>query len=576
MAVLQLAITIERFSQAVITAGAMWMNRRELKWHSFVLLYLFLLTSPIVIVGSELNFGFSKQPHEECVSVIVAGSAAKDGRAILMKNRDTSDETNRPIYYPSDGDGTYAYVMVNSYWMGINERGLAVMNTAVGALRFGGAGMDNGALNAWIVKHCETVDEVCFELNNTEGAIGPGKRLGGTCVGVVDRFGNGAFIEISGVGAYARFIVDGYDSQANHPRCYPEYASGPRGRDAYALEILDEIHLQKGVISWEDVAQNVSRYVRHKELGSLCFSINGEMCNDMTQAAMVAVSGDPRYDGKMNCMWGEYGNPPMVGLFVPSIAHSEEPPSILNHFWDEVWKKRSYAHGSYGSYYDPTKVREIQSYTFFAEDYTFARYDELMETVPDELSDDAMKTHLQEYVKDSVQVATMIYIEEAEVLHHTTDSELCITTVSNSSVGSFEFSTTSDITINFSVVGPPGTIGFCYVAIPTALWSEGFKIIVGDEEYIISNPFKNIHESLLNFTYVHPNRVTIKTLIQACIPVDLNGDGKVDMQDLYIVIQAFGSYPDHPKWNPIADVDSDDKVDLRDVYLVIKSFGKSI
>lgn len=56
---------------------------------------------------------------------------------------------------------------------------------------------------------------------------------------------------------------------------------------------------------------------------------------------------------------------------------------------------------------------------------------------------------------------------------------------------------------------------------------------------------------------------------------DLNYDGKVDMQDLYIVIQAFGSYPGHPQWNPIADINEDNTVDTRDIYLIITNFGKA-
>jgi len=56
---------------------------------------------------------------------------------------------------------------------------------------------------------------------------------------------------------------------------------------------------------------------------------------------------------------------------------------------------------------------------------------------------------------------------------------------------------------------------------------------------------------------------------------DLNYDGKVDMQDVYVVIQAFGSNPAHPRWNLIADIDKDNRVDMRDIYLVIKNFGKS-
>jgi hypothetical protein len=56
---------------------------------------------------------------------------------------------------------------------------------------------------------------------------------------------------------------------------------------------------------------------------------------------------------------------------------------------------------------------------------------------------------------------------------------------------------------------------------------------------------------------------------------DLNFDGEVDMQDVYIVIQAFGSYPGQPRWNPSADIDKDDRISMRDIYLVITSFGKT-
>ena len=68
---------------------------------------------------------------DECSSVIVTGSAAKDGRAILMKNRDyILDPWNHPIYTPAS-TSHFAYVGVNTNTMGINEKGLAVMNTAM-------------------------------------------------------------------------------------------------------------------------------------------------------------------------------------------------------------------------------------------------------------------------------------------------------------------------------------------------------------------------------------------------------------------------------------------------------------
>jgi len=55
---------------------------------------------------------------------------------------------------------------------------------------------------------------------------------------------------------------------------------------------------------------------------------------------------------------------------------------------------------------------------------------------------------------------------------------------------------------------------------------------------------------------------------------DINGDFKVDIQDLVLVIKHFGSYPTHPKWNPNADVSGDDKVDIEDLVSVVKHFGE--
>jgi len=57
---------------------------------------------------------------------------------------------------------------------------------------------------------------------------------------------------------------------------------------------------------------------------------------------------------------------------------------------------------------------------------------------------------------------------------------------------------------------------------------------------------------------------------------DINGDGKVDMRDIFIVARAFGSEPGHPRWDPRADINGDGRVDMRDVYIVAKNFGKTV
>ena len=54
---------------------------------------------------------------------------------------------------------------------------------------------------------------------------------------------------------------------------------------------------------------------------------------------------------------------------------------------------------------------------------------------------------------------------------------------------------------------------------------------------------------------------------------DINRDG-VDLKDYYIVCLAYGSTPNHSKWNPDADLNKDGVVDLKDVYIVTKEYGK--
>jgi len=73
------------------------------------------------------------------------------------------------------------------------------------------------------------------------------------------------------------------------------------------------------------------------------------------------------------------------------------------------------------------------------------------------------------------------------------------------------------------------------------------------------------------------------------IPGDVNRDGKVDMIDIGLLCDAFGTYgwqydrPPHPKWNFWCDQDGcpqdgwrDNKIDMRDIVIACSNFGKSI
>jgi hypothetical protein len=57
-------------------------------------------------------------------------------------------------------------------------------------------------------------------------------------------------------------------------------------------------------------------------------------------------------------------------------------------------------------------------------------------------------------------------------------------------------------------------------------------------------------------------------LVYACEYADLNGNGKVELQDIVIAVKAYGT-PD-----PVADVNKDGVVDMKDIIMVVHCFGK--
>ena len=56
---------------------------------------------------------------------------------------------------------------------------------------------------------------------------------------------------------------------------------------------------------------------------------------------------------------------------------------------------------------------------------------------------------------------------------------------------------------------------------------------------------------------------------------DMNGDNKVDMKDVGAAALAFGSYPEHARWNSLADLNKDNKVDMVDIALIARNFGRT-
>jgi len=57
---------------------------------------------------------------------------------------------------------------------------------------------------------------------------------------------------------------------------------------------------------------------------------------------------------------------------------------------------------------------------------------------------------------------------------------------------------------------------------------------------------------------------------------DLNGDGTINIVDIFIVAKAFGTKEGNPNYNPIADLDGNKEINIVDLYKIAKDYGKTV
>lgn len=153
---------------------------------------------------------------QACTIAVISGKYTKDGRPLLWKNRDTWAINNKIMYFK---DGKYQYMgLVNSrdslgksLWIGMNEKGFAIMNSNSYNLTIGDTAKHSG-LEGRLIKYAlanfSTVEEFQEYLDKMDKPTG----LEGN-FGVIDGNGGAAMFEV-GFRSYAKF-------DANDPKVAP-------------------------------------------------------------------------------------------------------------------------------------------------------------------------------------------------------------------------------------------------------------------------------------------------------------------------------------------------------------------
>jgi parallel beta-helix repeat protein len=143
---------------------------------------------------------------------------------------------------------------------------------------------------------------------------------------------------------------------------------------------------------------------------------------------------------------------------------------------------------------------------------------------------------------------------------------------SNSTIASFNFSAQMK-QVTFNITGPVGTMGFLNITISLKTFRTPFTVSVGGLPATYTLTSNSTHSSLY-LRYRHSTH-SVKIVGNLILLGDINGDGRVNYQDLYLLATAFGSTLTKPNWNWFADINEDGYINYRDLLRVALHFGES-
>lgn len=277
---------------------------------------------------------------EACTSAIVSGRLTANGRPLLWKNRDTGDQNNR-VERIKAHDGLYEFVALfdardtkdSAAWLGFNERGFAIMNTASYNLNDDNVperDMDReGVVMRYALERCTTVDDFERVLEQLPKPLGVEANFG-----VIDAQGNGAYFETgnfkwvkydlaaepTGILTRTNYSVSGREGQGNG------YIRHDNER-----ELLRPYILERNVTP-ATFTEVISRTFYHSRLGQNFNESGQEWIVDQDfiprriSTASVVIEGVlPGEDPSLTTMWIALGYPPCAEVFAAWTGENGVP-----------------------------------------------------------------------------------------------------------------------------------------------------------------------------------------------------------------------------------------------------------
>jgi peptide/nickel transport system substrate-binding protein len=111
-------------------------------------------------------------------------------------------------------------------------------------------------------------------------------------------------------------------------------------------------------------------------------------------------------------------------------------------------------------------------------------------------------------------------------------------------------------------------------------WIGSIPIIPKHKWQSIADPSAPMPEptmtgsGIFRFAEYVPNNHVLLTANRSFLPGDVNHDGTVNAQDLTDLRSAYGSTPGTPQWNPACEFNGDGKIDVKDLFIIGVNYGK--
>ena len=259
-----------------------------------------------------------------CTSAIVSGKLTAHGRPLMWKNRDTGDQNNRLELHKAH-DGKLQFVALfdsndpadTAAWLGMNERGFAIMNTASYNLNGDctGINMDQeGVVMRRALESCTTVNDFEQLLTDLPKPLGVEANFG-----VLDANGDAAYFE-TGNFSWTKFDLKdeptGILTRTNYSYSGKAYEGYGYIREENACHLLAP-HIAAHDITPATFTEELSRTFYHSVLGKDFTTSGDEYLVDqdfiprrISTASVVFEGIDPGENPLLTTMWISLGYPP--------------------------------------------------------------------------------------------------------------------------------------------------------------------------------------------------------------------------------------------------------------------------